>query len=74
MFEHNKLVMTAFALDALQKEFEAEVYPNAKFFFPDNADLRQVKFIVWLMNRYKASDAFNNEVEQYYALELLKKG
>lgn len=73
MNNHNTLVMSAFALDALQKQFNEEVYPDAKFFFPDDAGLRQLKFTLWLLDRYGAKDNFIAEAEKFHMLTLLQK-
>lgn len=57
----------------LVKEFNDQEYSEQCLFFSDGVEIRQAKFMIWLMKKYGVEEQFLRDLERFEIMALLKK-
>lgn len=70
--DEEKIRWVAIYNNYLNVEFITEECGDNSFFFPDAADVRQAKFMIWLMKKYGVEKQFLQDLEKFEVMAVLK--
>lgn len=70
----DEIAAVGYFFNKAMRAFEREEYGEKRMFFPDNATVRQAKFLHALFEKYGIKEQILDEADKMLTFEMLTKG